>query len=40
MAQGKLKVKTKLPIKAKAKVNKKNKRPATQRRGSMYMELI
>lgn len=34
MAQGKLKVKTKLPEKVKAKVNKGKKGPAIQRRGS------
>ncbi|XP_032686396.1 uncharacterized protein LOC116851250 [Odontomachus brunneus] len=34
MPQGKLKVKTKLPEKIKAKVNKSKKGPAIQRRGN------
>lgn len=34
MAQGKLKVKTKLPEKVKVKANKHKKGPAIQRRGS------
>jgi len=36
MAQGKLKVKTKLPISVKAKANKVKKEIATKRRGSKY----
>jgi len=34
MAQGKLKVKTKLPVSAKAKASKGKKGPAIQRRGN------
>lgn len=34
MPQGKLKIKTKLPEKVKAKANKGKKGPAIQRRGS------
>lgn len=34
MAQGKLKVKTKLPAAAKKKANKSKKGPAIQKRGS------
>lgn len=36
MAQGKLKVKTKLPPSAKKKANKQKKGPAIQRRGSKF----